>query len=128
MERRWNVKALLGVAFVALCLVSHGRAQTTSSRNTLFIAPNVARTVTLSTSGVVVASLNVPRGTVLSVSFDQSQSTGPTADGTRFEFHGDIEVRAESVSQRQSGPLEQSFNQAPVVLTGKGVDVVIAQQ
>src|SRR5688500_4662826 len=62
-------------------------------------APNEERAVTLSKSGVVLASVTVPKGTSMVVSYDPAKGLLPTGDG-RFEFFGDVEIRAQAVSQR----------------------------
>jgi hypothetical protein len=108
---------------VLMTLASIGSAQV---RQTVIIAPNIARTITVSRVGVVLVSLTVPQGTVLSVTYDEVRSRLPGADG-RFEFHGDVELRVVVASQRaRSVTLEEAMQQAPLLLTIKAGDVVIA--
>lgn len=132
------MRTIAGLCLLSLSLTSLGHAQTQQTRNTVTIAPNVARTMTISRAGVVLGVFSVPEGTLLNVTYATAGSILPTTDPAmrqvevaagRFEFHGDVEVRAEVATQRdQSVRLQDAMLQSPVVLSSKGVDVVIARQ
>ncbi len=117
--------AVLVVPLV-LCTINLGRAQSVGLQGGIMFAPNVARTVTVSRNGEALGSFNVPRGTFLGVSYDDQQPHVIT-DG-HFEFHGDIAVRIQPASAAPSltgKRLEQVISEAPLVLTGQGMDVVV---
>ena len=126
MHGRTMVVIALIVAFL-LFPIEGSRAQSTGLSGGIFFAPNSVRSVTLSKGGAVVASFSIPKGTYLSASYDDKQPHSITPG--RWEFHGDIAVRvqpASAMQQRQPGQtVEQVMNQAPVVLTGQGMDVVV---
>jgi hypothetical protein len=122
------MRTLVGMCLLSLSLVSSGHAQAQPTRDTVTIAANVARSVTISKAGVVLGVFSVPQGTLLSVTYDTARSILPTTDG-RFEFHGDVEIRAQSASQRtRTVQLQDAMLQSPVLLTSKDVDVVIVRQ
>lgn len=105
----------------------HGQAQSTG-RNTIYIAPNVARTVFISRSGVILTTLAIPGGTLISVTFDTTETVRPVIDG-RFEFHGYVAISAMAASQKPANlKLDDAMLQSPVQLTASGVDVLIAPQ
>jgi hypothetical protein len=118
--------AALVVAFL-LFPMERGRAQSGASLGGILFAPNSVRSVTLSKNGVPLASLNVPKGTALSASYDNRQSNSIT--GGRWEFHGDFALRALPATELASRPsgerAEQTMSRAPLVLTAQGVDVMI---
>ncbi len=98
----------------------------TPARNIVYIAPNLTRTMMIFKAGVQVLTLTIPRGTALSVTFDVDKSPNPAHD-QRFEFHGNVEIRALVVAQRDPAlRLEQAMRQAPITLTATNVDVEIA--
>src|SRR5262245_7053443 len=113
------------VLAMSIASVGHGQTQQ-SGRNTVYIAPNMARTVTISRSGVILTTLAVPQGTIISVTYDTAGSVLPSGDG-RVTFHGNVEVRVMAAGQRQL-KLEDAILQAPIQLTASGVDVSIAPQ
>src|SRR5258705_5197515 len=97
------MRTLIAGFALAVSLVSIGHGQAPQpGRNTVYIAPNVARTVTISRSGVMLTALTVPQGTLISVTFDTAGSILPASpvSGGRFVFHGNVEVRALATSQR----------------------------
>jgi hypothetical protein len=49
----------------------------------------------------------------------------PTGPGT-FEFRGAFELRALHAADAKAGPAADMMQAAPVVLSGQGVDVLIA--
>src|SRR5262249_55821232 len=114
------------VLAMALASVAYGQAQQ-PARNTVYIAPNVARTLTISRSDVIVTTIAIPRGTLISVTFDTAGTVLPQADG-RFVFHGNVEIRAMAASQKPNLMLADAMLQAPIQLAATGVDVVIAPQ
>jgi hypothetical protein len=120
--------ALTVLIFVALASVPRGQstsAAATGSPETIFFAPNAARTITLSKQGVILASFTVGAGTAISVGWTNGPYTRPDPDG-RFEVHGDVEIRLQPVSQRDPAvKLEQAMLQSPLTLTGRTVDLVI---
>src|SRR5688572_15427514 len=88
----------------------------------IVFAPNPARSVRLTRNGVVLASLNIPAGMLLSVSYDDQKPTSIAAG--RWAFEGDFILRALPVSEPpQPGVrrVEQVANQAPLVLSLRGV-------
>jgi len=114
---------------LAIGSTSAPRAQSpaTEGRETIFFAPNTPRSVTVAKAGATIASFTVPQGTLLSVSMDKDRYTLPDANG-RFEAHGKIEVHLQAAAQRdRTVPLEHAMQQAPVVLTGDGVDVIVTR-
>jgi hypothetical protein len=123
MSTRVAVVVLMVTAGVALTAFAPGHAQ---AQETIYFAPNVARTVTLSKQGVLLASMAVPAGTAISVRWEGSPSTRPTAEG-RFEVHGNVEVRLMAGSQRdRSIPLQEAMSQSPLTVTGDAVDLVVS--
>jgi hypothetical protein len=118
--RRLIVGSVLALSVVS---VEHIQAQQ-PGRNAIVIAPNTERTLTISRSGVVLTTRNIPQGTLLSVIFDTAQNSQPANDG-RFTFHGNVEIHALAASQR-TARLTAAINQAPIQLNAIGVDVAIA--
>jgi len=114
---------------MAMSFSATGREQTApSGRNTVYIAPNETRTMTVSRAGLVLISVEVPKGTTLGVSYANAGNVLPQGDG-RFVFHGDVTVRAMARSQKDpTMTLEQAMLQSPLQLTGTGVHVVITRQ
>jgi len=122
------MRTLAASSVLALSLVSvgHGQAQQ-PARNTVYIAPNIARTLTISRSGVMM-TLSIPQGTLLSVTYDTAGSVLPANDG-RFAFHGNVEIRALAASQKQANMiLADAMERSPIQLTATDVDVAIAPQ
>jgi hypothetical protein len=123
---RTMILAALVTAFLVFA-VDRGRAQSGNLRAGIFFAPNSARTVSVSKSGVLLASFNVPKGAFLSASYDDTRPNS-VRDG-RWEFHGDIAVRVQPASAmhgRQPGKtLEEVMSEAPLILSGQDLDVVI---
>lgn len=123
-----QMRTILAVLVVSLVLCAIGlvRAQSPELQDEIMFAPNVARTVTVSRNGEALGSFNLPRGAFLAVSYDKRQLHVIT-DG-RAEFRGDIAVRIQpaSAAPRLTGKrLEQVMNEAPLVLTGQGMDVIV---
>jgi hypothetical protein len=120
-------RLIVGCALtVSMFSAGHIQAQQ-PGRNTIIIAPNIERTLTISQSGVVVTTMNIPQGTFLSVTFDTTVENSSPANDGRFAFHGNVEIRALAERQR-SARLTEAMNQAPIQLIATGVDVVIAPQ
>jgi|KBSSwiStaDraftv2_1062776.scaffolds.fasta_scaffold1995441_1 hypothetical protein len=124
------MRTILSVCAMAIAIGSIGHGQAAQAgRNTVFIAPNISRTVTISRSGVVWTTLAIPQGTAISVTFDVAGSALQTNGDGRFVFHGNVEVRALAVSQRDPALMfQQALLQSPIQLTATGVDVEIAPQ
>jgi hypothetical protein len=119
-------RLIVGCA-LAVSVFSDGHIQAQQpGRNTIIIAPNIERTLAISRSGVVVTTMNIPQGTLLSVTFDTAENSAPANDG-RFTFHGNVEIHALAEIQR-TARLTEAMNQAPIQLTATGVDVAIAPQ
>jgi hypothetical protein len=120
------MRTILTAWLLATSVVSVGHGQAAQAvRNTVFIAPNVQRTVTITRSGVVVMAITIPQGTAIGVTYDTAGSVLP-ATGGRFEFHGDVEVRALATSQRDPTlGFQDAVLQSPLRLTAAGVDVDI---
>jgi hypothetical protein len=123
-----TMRTLIIGAVLAVSVVSVGRGQAQQpGRNSIVIAPNIARTLTISRSGVIVATLNIPQGTIISVTFDTAENGQPAGNG-RFVFHGNVEIHAVAASQRTEKLWDAMLRQAPIQLTASGVDVAIAPQ
>lgn len=120
---------ILAAVVVSLVLfpVGRGRAQSASLQGGIFFAPNSARSVTLVRNGEPLASFSIPKGTFLSASYDDKQPNSITAG--RWEFHGDIALRIQPASAAPrlwpGKTLEQVMREAPLLLTGQDMDVVI---
>jgi hypothetical protein len=122
-RRRSTVITLIGASALALSVTSIGHGQ--PSRNTVYIAPNISRTVTISRSGVVWTTLAIPQGTAIGVTYDTARSVLPSGDG-RFVFHGNVEIRALAISQKDpTQRFQQAVSESPLELTAMGVDVEI---
>ncbi|HEX7794607.1 MAG TPA: hypothetical protein VF456_09670 [Vicinamibacterales bacterium] len=120
-----TMKTLIIGSALALSLVSigHGQAQR-PGRNGIIIAGNIERTLTISRLGVVLTTMDIPQGTLLSVTFDAAENSQPANDG-RFTFRGNVEIHALASSQR-TARLAEAMDHAPIQLTATGVDVAIA--
>jgi hypothetical protein len=87
--------------------------------------------VTLSKGGTLLASFNVPKGGLLSVSSDkQSKFVAPEFGDSfpgRWELHGDVVLRIQpgSTERQAEKTMDQIMSEAPLVLTAQDVDVVI---
>ncbi len=95
----------------------------------ILFAPNSARTVTATRSGVLLASLQIPQGTLLIASYDEQNPTSFTAG--RWEFHGDFALYAAPAGDNTfpRAPLrniDQVRSAAPLVLSMRDVDVLIS--
>jgi hypothetical protein len=123
------MRTILAVSVLTLAVASvgHGQAAQTG-RSTVYIAPNVSRTVTISRADVVWTTVEVPAGTAISVTFDVAGSVLPANDG-RFVFHGNVEVHALAISQKDPTlKFQQALTQSPVQLIATNVDVEITPQ
>src|SRR5947199_4848703 len=105
--------------------VGRGRAQSNALECGILIAPNVARSVTVTRSGVLLTSLTIPKGTILCASYDEP----PTfISAGRWEFFGDFVLRAQPASEPPPAGMrrvEQMMRQAPLVLTVQKATVLI---
>jgi hypothetical protein len=121
------MRTILSVCVLAMSVVSigHGQAAQTG-RNTVYIAPNISRTVTISRSGVVLTTLAIPQGTAISVTYDVAGSVlSPNNDG-RFVFHGSVEIHVLPISQKDPTlQFQQAVLQSPLQMTATSVDVEI---
>jgi hypothetical protein len=120
------MRTLIVTSVLALSVVwvGHGQAQQ-SGKNSMIIAPNIPRTLTISRADIVLTTLNIPQGTIISITFDTGENGQPAAGDGRFSFHGNVEIHVEAASQR-TAKLFDSMDQAPIHLTAIGVDVAIA--
>ena len=133
------MKSKLLVALVTVFLLSMDRGQTQGAlpvpidrgqpaglQGGIVFAPNPARNVRLTRNGALMASLNIPAGMFLSVSYDDQK---PTSIATgRWAFEGDFVLRALPASEPTEPGVrrvEQVVNQAPLILTLRGVEVLI---
>lgn len=122
------MRTLSIAAVLAMSVVSVGRGQAQQpGRNSIVIAPNIARTLTISRSDVLLTTLNIPQGTIISVTFDTAGNVPTTGDG-RFAFHGNVEIHALAESQRTAKLWDAMLQQAPIQLTATGVEVAIVPQ
>jgi hypothetical protein len=123
-----TIRALVIGSALALSVVSVADGQVQQSgRNSIVIAPDIARTVTISRASTVLTVMNIPQGTNIFITFDTADNAQLTTGNGRFAFHGNVEIRAMAASQRTS-KLFDSMDQAPIHLTATGVDVAIAPQ
>ena len=102
------------------------RAQPPGLQGRIVFAPNSARSVRLTRNGALLASLTFPTGMFLSASYDDQKTTSIAAG--RWAFEGDFVLRAlpaKEPPQPGMTRVEQAVNQAPLVLTLRGVDVLI---
>ena len=119
------------VAFVAAFLLwptEYGRAQSDDLQGGIFFTPNAARRVTFTRSGALLASFEVPEGTWLSAAYDDQEPT--SIEAGRWEFHGDVVLRALPLSESSPPPgggrrMEAIMEEARLVLAVQDVDVVI---
>jgi hypothetical protein len=120
-----NVIATTLLMVFLVSTVDRGRAQSPGLQGGIVLAPNSARTVTISKNGALRASFNIPPGTFLGASYDDKQSNSITSG--RWEFHGDFVLRAQLGNEMPSpgGGIFQRMSRAPLVVTAQGVDVVI---
>ena len=125
---------LLGVFVAALVVLSgdSGRAQIDPS-HAVFMTGNAAHSVTFTRHGVVLGTFTFPKGTGLSAVDDQGTRFGPVLTG-RYEFHGAFELRALTVqdlaAQQSNTDISgaEIMSRAPLVLSTKGVDVLVKTQ
>jgi len=90
--------------------------QQTAVRGGIYFAPNPARRVTLARFGTLLATIDIPDRTFLSVSYD-GQQPASIATG-RWEFHGNFGLRALPASEAASRPpgervFDQTMSRAP---------------
>ena len=84
--------------------------------------------VTIYRNGTLLTRLEIPKGVYLSV-----YSTDPRAPGAvpRFEYHGDVMIRARprsEVDSGESGNAEVMMEKAPLIMTAQSVDVVVERR
>jgi len=124
---------------VLIGMATSGYAQTPQAtlQGTISFAPDATRTITLSRNGVTLASLEIPKGNLLRVFYDNTQpnpALTPEPNGVVFilghqqpiELHGDVRVAA--ITRDQVGAnlsVSQVMTQATLQLAGHDVDVVI---
>ena len=124
--RTANLVAL--VAAFLLLPVDSGRAQSDDLQGAALFAPNVARTVTVTRRGALLATLQIPQGTLLVASYDERNPTS-FGDG-RFEFHGDFRLYALPATENTPPPagvrkIDQIRSEAPLVLSVQDADVLM---
>lgn len=119
-----TMRPVVVACVVMLSAVSVGRIRAQQlGKNTMIIAPNIERILTISRSGVVLATVDIPKGTLVSVTFDTAENGQPANNG-RFSFHGDVAIHALAASQ-QTSMLPHALTEAPIQLAASGVDVAI---
>jgi len=123
---------LLGALVATLVVFSGDRSLAqidAAGRGTVFISAQSAYTVTVMRNGGLLGTFSFPKGTQLSV-VDEHKHPTHLGDG-RFEFHGTFELRAltaqDLAAQHPANgtPGAEIMSHAPVVLTGRGVDVLV---
>ena len=92
----------------------------------MLIAPNAARTVTVTRRGALLVTLQIPHGTFMIASYDKRNPTSFTA--RRFEFHGDFRLYALLATENTPPPagvrkISQIRSEARLVLSVQDVDV-----
>ncbi len=118
-----------GLALVAAHLRAQSPAITAPGTGTLYIeARDAPRNVTVRRRGAVLAYMQFPRDTILSV-VDEHLRPVRRADGA-VEFHGDVELRAMLPADRppqleHGGPGFELVRHAPMVIAAQGVDVIV---
>ncbi len=122
-----NLVAL--VATFLLLPADSGHAQADDLQGAILFAPNAARTVTVTRRGALLASLQIPQGTLMVASYDEQNPTSFTAG--RREFHGDFRLYALPATENTpppvpGGKIDQIRNEAPLVLSVQDVDVLMA--
>jgi hypothetical protein len=120
------MRTVVTVALVTLMLSADwGAAQTDALQGGNAWVSNVARSVSVSRSGVVMATLVFPAGTFLEVSYDKRQPS-VLSEG-HWEFHGNFVLRAQLARDMPppGGGLQKRMSDAPLVLTGQGMDVFV---
>jgi hypothetical protein len=122
-----TIRTLVIGSALALSVVSVGHGQARQSdKNSIVLAPNIARTVNISRDGTVLTVMNIPQRTNIFITFDTEHNAQPAIGNERFAFHGNVEIWALSVSQRTK--LIDLKKRAPIHLTATGVDVAIAPE
>ena len=119
------------VALVATFLflpAESSHAQSDDLQGYVLFAPNVARTVTVTRRGALLASLQIPQGTIMVASYDERDPTSFTAG--RWEFHGDFRLHALPATENTpppvpGGKVDQIQREAPLVLSVQDVDVLM---
>lgn len=114
------------LALIGMCVVADAHAQSSM----MLASSERVRTVTLSRNGAVLASMTIPPRTFVFVVHDgPSVSPSRSAGGKRWEFHGDIEVYAQSAGNvdRTQG-LARSIRSANTRLVGADVDAILVEE
>lgn len=122
---------------MTLFAANHLRAQadkTPPGLGTVFIdAQDVARNVTISRQGAVLAYIQLPKGTTLSA-VDEHRKPNHLGGG-KFEFHGNFELRAMlptdiPAAAKAAGhmPAAELMTHAPMVIAAQGVDVTVERE
>jgi hypothetical protein len=120
-------KTTLVACLAVVALAGKIMARTQSSvpvSGTLFMHTPHGATVSISKNGVVLTSLTIASGATISA-YDEHHKPIASAPG-RYEFHGAFELRIVGPeTPRGAGHIIMA--QAPIVLTGQGVDVVLGE-
>jgi len=105
-----------------------GNAQPQQSR-TIYFAPDAPRTITM-VKGQIVTTVLVPQGALLALEYVADRASGPDTSG-RVEVRGHVVVRVAANDMKAvnepAGSLAERLAQAPVVLTGDGVNLVVTR-
>jgi hypothetical protein len=122
---------ILGVLLALLPFAGYrGHAQAhRRDPGTLYIdARNGPRLIDITTHGTLLASITLPKGTVLSAADEHRNPTH--LGGGKFEFHGQFVLRALPLADVPPVPpeglsAEEAMTNAPLVLSARGVDVTL---
>jgi hypothetical protein len=115
------MRTILLAVIATLVVVTSSHAQAASARIAAYFSSDRERIVTLSQGGVVVASVTIPVGTLMMVTY-----TGePNLNAKRFEAHGGVSVRVLRDSELHGRLQADAMLAAPVTLAGDNIDLVI---
>ena len=76
-----KIESLVALVVTFLLIpTDRGRAQSDDLLGAVLFAPNAARTVTVTRRGALLASLQIPQGTLLVASYDEQNPTSSRRD------------------------------------------------
>ncbi len=119
------MRTIVLAVIAALAVAASSHAQAASARRTVYFSSDRERVATLSQGGAVVASLTIPVGTLMTVTY-----TGQEANlsAKRFEAHGGVSVRVLRDSELHGRREADAMLAAPVALAGESIDLVVQER